>query len=264
METLEPQKDSFITKDLKEMFADLLFKVSINNNEGYVYFLFEHKSYRDKLAVFQLLKYMIEIWESKIINGNAHELPVIIPLLIYHDKGEWGIQTSLGEMIAGYHTLSEEIKRYIPNYEYIVYNLAKYRDEDIKGAVMTQIVIKVMPDVKHASRDQIISIAEEISKLAEEMRNQGSASQIVVACLRYILSIRDDISKDDLIQIAGRISMEGRELVMIAAQQLLEEGREEEKYKMAKRAILKGMSNKDILDITELTEEDIEKTRKEI
>ncbi|SFS69130.1 Putative transposase, YhgA-like, partial [Halolactibacillus miurensis] len=29
--TLEPQKDSFITQDLKEVFSDLLFKVNIHD-----------------------------------------------------------------------------------------------------------------------------------------------------------------------------------------------------------------------------------------
>ena len=56
LDTLEPQKDSFITKELQEVFSDLLFRVDINNREGYIYFLFEHKSYKDKLVIFQLLR----------------------------------------------------------------------------------------------------------------------------------------------------------------------------------------------------------------
>lgn len=59
--TFEPQKDSYINKELEESFSDLLFKVDINEKEGYLYFLFEHKSYEDKVIAFQLLKYMVEI-----------------------------------------------------------------------------------------------------------------------------------------------------------------------------------------------------------
>jgi predicted transposase/invertase (TIGR01784 family) len=33
MDTLKPQKDSFINKELEEGFSDLLFKVDINNAE---------------------------------------------------------------------------------------------------------------------------------------------------------------------------------------------------------------------------------------
>lgn len=41
---------------------------------------------------------MIEIWESKI---TTDELPVIIPLVIYHGKYNWNISETLGEMIKG-------------------------------------------------------------------------------------------------------------------------------------------------------------------
>ena len=59
LDKLEPQKDSFINKELQEAFSDLLFKTNINNMEGYIYFLFEHKSYVSKNITLQLLKYMI-------------------------------------------------------------------------------------------------------------------------------------------------------------------------------------------------------------
>ena len=66
VDTLEPEKDSFIDKELKESFSDLLFGTDINGRKGYIYFLFEHKSYPDKTVAFQLLKYMTEIWNTKM------------------------------------------------------------------------------------------------------------------------------------------------------------------------------------------------------
>ena len=63
--TLEPQKDSFINKDLEEVFSDLLFKVDMNREQGYLYLLFEHKSYQSRNIAVQLLKYMSEIWDRQ-------------------------------------------------------------------------------------------------------------------------------------------------------------------------------------------------------
>ncbi len=39
LDTLEPQKDSHIDENLKENFSDLLFKATINKQEGYLYCL---------------------------------------------------------------------------------------------------------------------------------------------------------------------------------------------------------------------------------
>ena len=98
MDTLEPQKDSYLDEQLKEQFTDLLFKTNINDKEGYVYFLFEHKSYKDRMVIFQVLKYMIRIWETKIREDNEKrketessvnenmEIPIIIPLVVYHNE----------------------------------------------------------------------------------------------------------------------------------------------------------------------------------
>ena len=37
VDTLELQKDSFINEELQETFSDMLFRVNINNKEGYIY-----------------------------------------------------------------------------------------------------------------------------------------------------------------------------------------------------------------------------------
>lgn len=79
LNTLEPQKDSFINPELEETFSDLLFKVEISGIEGYLYLLFEHKSYLDKGISLQLLRYMIEIWGAKRNKEHVKELPPHYP-----------------------------------------------------------------------------------------------------------------------------------------------------------------------------------------
>ena len=61
LSTLQICKDSFVQNDLREFFSDLLYKVSISSHEGYIYLLFEHKSYSERLILVQLLSYMRSI-----------------------------------------------------------------------------------------------------------------------------------------------------------------------------------------------------------
>ena len=161
LDTLEPQKDSFINKELQESFSDLLFRVNINNREGYLYFLFEHKSYASPDVAFQLLRYMVEIWNTKV--KNTTQLPVIIPLVIYHGKDGWNIKHTLGEMILGYNELPKDIQALVPNYKYLLYDLSVYTDEQIKGAVINKIAMTMMRDIP---RKDIIQILEYVLKAA--------------------------------------------------------------------------------------------------
>ena len=122
LKKLEPEKDSFIEKELQDIYSDLLFKTKINDNDGYLYFLFEHKSYVEKRIAIQLLKYIISIWEQKINKEKHDKLPVIIPVVVYHGRNRWKEGFNLGSQIEGYEDLPDEIKRYIPDYVYNLYD----------------------------------------------------------------------------------------------------------------------------------------------
>ncbi|WP_082631344.1 Rpn family recombination-promoting nuclease/putative transposase [Gracilibacillus massiliensis] len=56
----------------------------------------EKKSYLSNNTPFQLLKYMMKIWEKKAIKEKTDKLPIIIPLVVYHGENQWNLRTFLG------------------------------------------------------------------------------------------------------------------------------------------------------------------------
>lgn len=230
MNTVEPQKDSFINKELKEAFSDMLFKVNINKKEGYLYFLFEHKSYPSKSIAFQLLNYMIEIWKAKIGNEAANELPVIIPLVIYHGKESWNIKTTLGEMIKGYDNLPKDVQKYIPNYEYLLYDISKYTDEEIKGEAINKIAMTMLRDVKTKDIKGIIEAILKATEYFSEIEDKETGIEYFETLMKYIFSARVDLTKKDIKEIINKIENtypEGSEAIMTLAEKFREEGKEE-------------------------------------
>ena len=276
MSTLETQNGTFLDEDLKEEFSDLLFKVSINNKDSYIYMLFEHKSYRDRMVIFQVMKYMINIWESKIqedkekrkeageASSGEIELPLILPLVIYHDKGEWTIKKTLGEMISNYEELPEDLKKYIPNFEYLLFDLSKHDKEETELLTESMIIIKALSRARHATREEAIEILEEAITLIKESKEKDEITYYVSACITYMLNVRDDITEKEMYEIAGKISIEGGELVMTVAEKLREEGILGEKRKLAKNLIVMGDPVAKIAMVTGLKEKEIEEIKKEM
>ena len=84
LDSLQIEKDSFVSDKLQESFSDLLYQVQIAGTPGYIYLLFEHKSYPEKMIALQLLEYMVACWRLKA--RQKHPLPVIIPLVVYHGE----------------------------------------------------------------------------------------------------------------------------------------------------------------------------------
>lgn len=137
LDTLSHEPTLYLSKELKEQFADLVYKADIEGSEAYISFLFEHKSYQDRMVIFQVLKYMIAIWEEKFKrdlqnrkNGGLTfapediEIPVIIPIVVYHAHSKWNIKRTLGEMITNFIDLPANIKKYIPNFEYLLADIS--------------------------------------------------------------------------------------------------------------------------------------------
>lgn len=276
LDTLEPQKDSHINKELKEFFSDLLFKVDINNRKGYFYLLLEHKSYKDKLTIFQILKYIIEIWESKSIKEENNTIPIVIPFLVYHDKTEWNIKESISEMIDGYEDLPDEIKECIPNYRYILHDLTKYREQDIRVASLQGVIDKLLANSRYTTQERLIEVISEGLEVLYKMYEKDKTVYYFESCLKYILSIREDLEKEETINAIEKISKEGSEIIMTLAEQWIEEGiekgmekgieegRQEAKIEMVKNLIAAGAEIELIMKTSKLSKEEIEEIKRKI
>ena len=127
--TLEIDKDSFTDDELEEYFSDTVYKANISGVEAYLCFLFEHKSYPYPTITLQLLKYMTRIWTLKKEQG-IKELPLIVPMLIYHGREKWNIGLYLDDIIK---KIPVEAKEYVPNFKYILFDLSNYSKKEIKG-----------------------------------------------------------------------------------------------------------------------------------
>lgn len=264
LSSLEPQKDSHVDKKLKEQFSDLLFKVDINKREGYIYFLFEHKSYNDKMAVIQLLRYMVEIWEEKIVKEKKKELPIILPLLVYHDKGNWTANTKLSDWIEGYAELPKELKKYVPDYEYILHDLSNYTKEEVMVNARTRVVIETLNRARYATEEEKVELGKEAFKLLVKMKGSESTVYIVSACIKYLLSIGDSTIRKTLEKIADSIHEDGGELIMTVAEELRQEGELKRARETAKEMLKDELPLEAVAKYSKLPLEEVKELKKEL
>ncbi|MDM8539424.1 Rpn family recombination-promoting nuclease/putative transposase [Desulfobacterales bacterium HSG17] len=119
LNTLEISKDSFIEKELKDYYSDLLYKINLADKPGYVYLLFEHKSYKDRLAPLQVLEYMTKIWRLHLKQHKKEPLPVIIPMFLYHGQSKWK-DTKFSDLMDDSVSL---FTAYVPDFKYVMIDL---------------------------------------------------------------------------------------------------------------------------------------------
>jgi len=181
---LEIVKDSFIDKELQNSFSDMIYKVDIDNNPGYLYLLFEHKSYPDKLISFQLLKYLTKIWDLHLKQNNTNKLPFILPLVVYHGRDKYNISLKFSSLLAKEKNLEE----YIPNYKYLLYDFSQYSHNEIIGSVQSRLFLKIIQNI---FKDDFEKELDEIFSLFRELKDTDTVLEYFETAMRYIINVRE-------------------------------------------------------------------------
>ncbi|MCP5500600.1 MAG: Rpn family recombination-promoting nuclease/putative transposase [Leptospiraceae bacterium] len=222
LETLELEKESFVDDKLKEGFSDVLYRVKIHQKNGYLYTLFDHKSRPGKYTALQLLKYILSIWERHLkLNKNRGKLPIVLPIVLYHGKSRWRSGTSLKPIIE--HLPAYE--SYIPDFQYRLYDLSKYSDEEIKGNVILQTAFHLLKNIFSSELEERLP---RIFKLFEKLQDESRALRWIEITMRYLVRSSTEITLDSLKKVAENINLEGvsKNTMPTIAETLIKEGYE--------------------------------------
>jgi predicted transposase YdaD len=209
---------------------------------GFVYFLFEHKSYPDRFVVLQLLRYIIEIWELYLKqHPQAKTLPLIIPIIVYHGKPK-GKAIRLVDLIDLPHP---DLACYVPTFDTAFYDFSPEADETIKGDIYLQMFLlclraKNIPE----SREIFIQILLLLAQLPED----ATSMHWIQFIFRY-LSLNMDIERGvvhDLVKENVPRDKEGK--IMTIAEQWKQEGEFTASTRIVQRLITKRFG-KSITDL---------------
>ncbi|MEI2607728.1 MAG: Rpn family recombination-promoting nuclease/putative transposase [Candidatus Promineifilaceae bacterium] len=220
LNTLQLQKDSFVDPALQEHFTDLLFQVNIHNHKlGFIYLLFEHKSYPDRWLAFQLLRYMMRIWEQAHRDQPDENLPIIIPLVIYQGRVKWTIASDFAFLFAG----PESLKRYWPNFTFELTDLSRYNETDIKEELLLRVVLFTM---RLINNKKLVPQLPEMFALIMRVMPRQTALEFLDTVLRYMAYASDSVSREDIRQALRKALPDKGDVIMgTLVREWLEEGR---------------------------------------
>ncbi|MCP5046585.1 MAG: Rpn family recombination-promoting nuclease/putative transposase [bacterium] len=255
--TLELSKDSFVDKKLARHYSDLLYKTSIADMEAYLYFLIEHKSSPETLTGFQLLRYIVRIWELFLKqNKGVESLPPVIPIVLYHGQEKWDIQTQFISLVDA----PLDLKPYIPDFKYNLQDISHIPDEKIKGSILLQILLKTL---KYIFTPELRDKLPGILKLFKKLLDKNRVSEYFKALTAYLTSSAKQMKKKELDKIITEAYDQGGDIMQTIAEGWLKEGRKEGekrgKREVAKNLKMKGIDIETIAETTGLSKQEIAK-----
>ena len=220
--TLSPVSGSFVDHALRQQHSDLLYRVSLLNGiEGFVYILFEHKSYQDSMLPFQLLRYMVRIWEQLVRDGSP--LHPIVPLILYHGQNAWTSSRTMLDIIEA----PEKFKRFLPRFDTVLIDLSQYSDSQLRGNALFNAVLLML---KYIASDELSDRLPGIMQLLVQIIDEPRGLECLKAVLVYLTNATDKISHEQLtatvVQAFKNVKKERESPMPTIAETLIQQGME--------------------------------------
>ncbi|KAA1262449.1 putative transposase [Rubripirellula obstinata] len=213
---------SYIDDQLRLSQSDLLYEVDQVGDSGsaaLVYVLFEHKSVQDRLTPFQMLKYMVRIWETRLRDGES--LCPVIPMLLYHGENQWKTARTMNDLLRPAGSLA----RFTPDFDIEILDLSQQTDESLRERANLKAFLLLL---KYIRRGDLAEKLPEILTLFATIGRQPSGLDCLKTVLIYLSSGTDQINRNQLIEaVQNTLQEQGEDLMPTIAQQWKQEGREE-------------------------------------
>jgi predicted transposase/invertase (TIGR01784 family) len=218
-ESLNLTKDSFVDKELGAYYSDLLYQIDLRDgSDSYVYVLFEHKSYPESLISFHLLRYMVKIWEQHLKQKMSGNLPIIIPIVIYHGTVKW----KASKNFIGLFKCPEELERFLPDFSHVLCDISGFRDEEIKGIMTLKATLLLL---KYILRDELRDRLPAILGLLKELISKKTGMEYLETVLTYLVRGTDRVDEEDMRRAMEEVlPLTGGEIMPTIAEKWIEQG----------------------------------------
>ena len=247
LDSLELQKDSFIDDELRDSYSDMLYSIRLSGRfsgrfsgrlsgqdgepiEGQVYLLLEHKSQSDPMTCFQMLRYIVRIWEQRLRKGQS--LCPVFPLVIYHGQEAWSAPVGLEELIGGPGVLFE----YGVRMAFKVVDIGQIPDELLATDPFLQSVLGLL---KYSRTRNFEDKLEFILRCLLEIGTVELQTEHLDAVLVYITTVSPSIPMETLAMTIQKIFPTQIEPGSIA-DEYMKKGRQEGKQEGKQEGLKEG------------------------
>ncbi len=239
--TLTLDNNEYTDEKLKNYCSDIVYNCDYQNNQQntniQISLIFEHKSYPEQYPHLQLMRYLLNAWESQLKQKQA--LTPIIPIIFYHGKKKWK-QKPLTDYFE--QELDSTFKQFLPNFNYLLVDAVQHSNAEFKqlSNLELQIGLLLMKHIFDSERllQDFVEIFSDINQLFNTKQGNDYFETLVI----YLYN-NTDLSIEQLEQKMNNISAETRENFISTAMQLQMKGKKEGIKEGIKEGLLKTAKN---------------------
>jgi predicted transposase/invertase (TIGR01784 family) len=259
LDTLEYMKEKYVDETLSRYYSDFLYKVNFKGNvNGFIFLLLEHKSWPARFTAFQALKYMVHVWDLYLANHDkAKYLPPVIPLVLYHGKSKWNLDTCFSKLF----NKPGPLKVFIPDFQFLLLDISHEPDENIKGIPKLRILLMTL---KYIFNPKIKNKLPEIIQLFKKIKNKNTTLDYLVTLIKYLINSAGNLDKEEIEVTVSKVFSQGGEIMATIAEKLIDQGTNKGKWDVVMNMLQEGASIDFISKVTGFTADQINEFNEKI
>jgi hypothetical protein len=207
----------------------------------------------EPLIAFQLLRYMIKLWEQVLKQDLPGKLPSIIPIVVYHGLARWKVS----ERFSGLFECPQEIKPFLPDFTYVLCDVSRFGDREIRGIVTLKTALLLL---KYIQRDELRDHLPKILGLLRELIDKKTGMEYLETILTYVSRGTDKVDEEDVCHaVEEAFPVIGGNIMPTLAEKWIEQGVQQGIQQGVQQGIQQGVqqgilqsTREDVMDILEL------------
>ena len=239
-DTMEPQKDTFITPAGRELRADALFKIFFKEagKDDYVYLLLEHKSYQDSGINIQLKNYSHHI--SYRTHSKQKVPHLVIPIVFYHGRARWKQPRQFRDTFPLPEKHRKMFIGFIPQtgaQDYLLFDALATELQELPSPLPKKLSLGLIGHIYHHVFQKIWQSPDEMEENFSFLANLSTISEDMAENIVYYLERHHKMKRDAVLKI---INPAGKENAMLTYTEMKEELIQEGVQKGIQKGIQKG------------------------
>jgi len=247
LRTLTLESGSFIEKDLRASYSDVLWSLKTTKGEGYIYIVIEHQSSPDRHMAFRLMRYAMSAMQRHL-DAGYNRLPLVVPMLFYH-----GLESPYPYPLSWLEEFDDPVQAsrlYMGSFPLV--DITVIPDDDIMQHRRIALLELIQ---KHIRKRDLMELIDRLGALMVT----GCANDTQLKSLfNYMMRFGDAAEFSHFIrQIAERCSTPHKERLMTIAERLRLEAKHQEALRIAQSMIAEGFDRECVLRLTGLSDAEL-------
>jgi hypothetical protein len=220
---LRVSPETNIDDELKTLLADVIYELPLKGSDEklVVYILIELKTQNDRWTIFQLLKYIVRVWDKEFQRAKDEKrlktflFPMVIPMIFHHGAQPFTAPTELISLVR----VLPGMEKYVVNLKCVLFDAAPLKEDEMPKDLELRTFFKMLQMV--FSKDA----AERLMKIFHEVKPNLKEPEILdewINGVYYASTSAKHLTKEEYQEIIQTTKKE-RELPMAVIDEIVQE-----------------------------------------